>query len=205
VSTRAWWLLLGAASSARVAVPLVVLAASGHDAPGLPAYDYAPLNGDANGFYAATREMLASFGRVTPVVLTGAICGLVIATLIGDRLWRHGGSSLAALLLPALAASLLVTLLVRVVDREDVAVGLLVLGDDILGIESKVGRISLDPRIRQELARDWWLMRQGQLDRVRWEFSPNEAGQIGPTRPLFQKLHKLRFEVQINPENPTNY
>lgn len=79
------------------------------------------------------------------------------------------------------------------------------LGEDVLGIESKVGKTYLDSRIRQELARDWWLLRQRQLDRVRWEFSPNELGELGPSAPLLQKLQKLGIEVRINPVSPTTY
>jgi len=71
-------------------------------------------------------------------------------------------------------------------------------GESILSIESKVGRTALDSRIRQELARDWWLRRQGQVDRVIWEFFPNEVGEVGPTAPLLRKLRKLEFDVKIN-------
>lgn len=83
-------------------------------------------------------------------------------------------------------------------------VDVVVLGDDVLGIESKVGRTAL-VRIRQELAKDLWLRRQGQIDRLRWEFSPNEAGELGPNGPLLQKLQKHGVEVRINQANPTMY
>ena len=46
-------------------------------------------------------------------------------------------------------------------------VDVLKLGDELAAIESKVGRTGLGlrgSRIRQELARDWWLQRQGQVD-----------------------------------------
>ena len=79
-------------------------------------------------------------------------------------------------------------------------VDVLKLGDELVAIESKVGRTALDSRVRQELARDWWLRRQGQVDRVVWEFTPSEAtGAGGPTAPLMQKLQKLGFDVRINP------
>ncbi len=79
-------------------------------------------------------------------------------------------------------------------------VDVLKLGDELVGIESKVGRTALDSRVRQELARDWSLRRQGQLDRVRWEFTPSgTTGAGGPTAPLLQKLQKLDFDVRINP------
>jgi hypothetical protein len=79
-------------------------------------------------------------------------------------------------------------------------VDVLKVGDELVGIESKVGRTSLDTRVRQELARDWWLRRQRQLDRIAWEFTPSATTGIGgPTAPLRQKLHKLGFHVRINP------
>lgn len=79
-------------------------------------------------------------------------------------------------------------------------VDVLKLGDELIGIESKVGRTALDSRVRQELARDWWLRRQGQVDQIMWEFTPSgTTGVGGPTAPLLQKLQKLDFGVRINP------
>ena len=64
-------------------------------------------------------------------------------------------------------------------------VDVLKLGDETLAIESKVGRTFLRARERQELARDWWLQRQGQVGGVRWEFSPSGVnGGVGPTQEL---------------------
>ena len=60
---RLWTAALASLIVVRVTLPLLVLAASGHDVPGLPPYDYAPLIGDANGFYAEARELIsAAFG-----------------------------------------------------------------------------------------------------------------------------------------------
>jgi hypothetical protein len=74
----------------RVTLPLAALAASGNKLPGLPRYDYVPTTGDGSGFYAATREFLASWGRL-PLPL---LIALVIATLAGTgilvRSWRRG-------------------------------------------------------------------------------------------------------------------
>ena len=79
-------------------------------------------------------------------------------------------------------------------------IDVLKLGDELVGIESKVGRTALDSRVRQELARDWWLRRQGQVDRVIWEFTPSgTTGVGGPTAPLLDKLQKLGFDVRVNP------
>jgi hypothetical protein len=89
-------------------------------------------------------------------------------------------------------------------------VDVLKLGDELVSIESKVGRTSLGPRggrVRQELARDWWSRRRAEglpdsatkIDRVRWEFSRSDVtNKVGPTKPLQQKLDKLDFETVIN-------
>ena len=70
-----WWSALGALVSIRLAIPLVALSASGSDLPGLPAYTYVPLNGDAFGYYAAARETIAAAGRVSvPVALVLGAC-----------------------------------------------------------------------------------------------------------------------------------
>jgi hypothetical protein len=82
VSSRAWIAALAALVGLRLAIPLVVLAASGHDLPGLPPYDYEPLNGDATGFYAEARELIsAAFGPA------GAVAALVLAAG-GGAAWR---------------------------------------------------------------------------------------------------------------------
>lgn len=73
------------------------------------------------------------------------------------------------------------------------------IGGKNVAIESKVGVTSLDSRIRQELARDWWLKRQGQVDDVMWEFTPSPiTGQGGPSAALLEKLRKLGVGVKIN-------
>jgi len=71
-------------------------------------------------------------------------------------------------------------------------VDVLTLGERHLAIESKVGLTGLDSRIRQELARDWWLRRTGKVDDVIWEFTPSPiTGQGGATPALLDKLNKL--------------
>ena len=89
----------------RVALPLLVLAAAGHDLPGLPPYDYAPLVGDANGFYAESRELISvAFGPA------GAAALLVLA-VGAAAVWRfrHGWVAIAVgCLAVSLAASALV-------------------------------------------------------------------------------------------------
>jgi len=78
-------------------------------------------------------------------------------------------------------------------------VDVLKLGDELVAIESKVGKTALTARVRQELARDWWLRRQGQVQRVVWEFSRSDVtGEIGATKSLLEKLEKLGIDVIIN-------
>lgn len=74
------------------------------------------------------------------------------------------------------------------------------LGGRNIAIESKVGRTVLsDSRVRQELARDWWIKRQGKVDDVVWEFTPSPiTGKGGPDAALQQMLEKLGFGVRIN-------
>ena len=84
-----WERVLAALVAVRIAIPLAALAASGHQLPGQPRYDFVPLTGDATGFYAAAREFMASWGRL-PVVavlaLGAASIGAAIAVVV---LWRR--------------------------------------------------------------------------------------------------------------------
>jgi len=73
----------------------------------------------------------------------------------------------------------------------------------VTGIESKVGLTGLDSRVRQELAKDWLLLRRGSarggLDEVVWEFTRSDiTGKIGPSAPLEAMLKKLGFRIVIN-------
>ena len=84
MSRRLWLGALASLVAVRVAIPLVVLAAAGHDLPGLPPYDYSPLNGDATGFYAEARELISvAFGPA------GAAALLLVAAGRGG-VWRLG-------------------------------------------------------------------------------------------------------------------
>jgi len=73
--------------------------------PGLPAYDYEPLNGDAFGFYAEARELISSAAGPP-----GALAALVLAAGAGAA-WRLR-PRWAALGVAALGASLAATVLV---------------------------------------------------------------------------------------------
>ena len=104
VRPTAWWATLGALVAIRLAIPLAALAASGRDLPGLPAYRYAPLNGDSFGYYAAAREAIAATRRV-PVPVALALAALLVGAAIvvrrtwtGPRRWFGllvGGAALA--------------------------------------------------------------------------------------------------------------
>jgi hypothetical protein len=115
VSSRAWTAALAALVGLRVAIPLVALAASGHDLPGLPPYDYEPLNGDATGFYAEARELIsAAFGPA----------GAVAALILGAGAWaawrlRPRWTAIAA---AALAVSLAASVLVLATEPAGAAV-----------------------------------------------------------------------------------
>ena len=69
--------------------------------------------------------------------------------------------------------------------------------DGATAIESKVGRTSLTPAVRQELARDIKIMRSDQgVNAVEWHFSPSgTTGLGGPTGPLRAKLNKFGIPI----------
>ena len=120
---RRWRTTLGVLVAVRVAIPLVTFAFSGHALPGLPPYRYQPLNGDSFGFYAATREFISSLGQVNPPLLLVAFVLVVGATVIGARIWRGSpGQRVLALLVPAVALSLAVTLPIREMHTPGAAV-----------------------------------------------------------------------------------
>jgi hypothetical protein len=106
-----WWVTLGLLAGIRVAVPLLTLALSGHQLPGLPAYRYQPLNGDSYVYYASAREFIASLLRVDPVLVLVSVMVLAGAVFVGVRLWRGEPRRPAlAILLPASAVGLTLTL-----------------------------------------------------------------------------------------------
>jgi hypothetical protein len=102
---RPWWVMVAALVAVRVAIPLVVLAAAGHDLPGVPLYDYRPLNGDATGFYAEARELISvSFGPAGAAALLLLVAGAAAVW----RLRRSWVSIVVGCLAVSLAASALV-------------------------------------------------------------------------------------------------
>lgn len=89
----------------------MTLAFSGHALPGLPSYRYQPLNGDSFVYYAAARELIASFLRVSRPILLLAVLLVAGAFLIGVRCWRGDPQRRTlAILLPAAALALALTL-----------------------------------------------------------------------------------------------
>ena len=85
----AWRTPLAALVAVRLAIPLGALAASGHDLPGVPRYDYVAITGDATGFYAAAREFLASWGRLGVPVVAALAAATVAAAALLVRAWRR--------------------------------------------------------------------------------------------------------------------
>ncbi len=88
-----WWRPLGLLAAIRVAIPLAAYADRGSSLPGLPTFSRSAqdggLTGDATGFYAATREFMAAFGRMPRAVLAlDALLALAAAVAI-VLLWRR--------------------------------------------------------------------------------------------------------------------
>jgi hypothetical protein len=70
----------------RVALPLVVLAAAGGRlAAGFPVYRYVPLNGDAFGYYAAARALIAVWSEHARVVVPGTLAIIALAIVLVRR------------------------------------------------------------------------------------------------------------------------
>jgi len=72
----------------RLLIPFAALAGAGRDLPGIPRYDYVGLTGDATGFYAATREFLASWERIG-LPLVGIAGAMAVASGLLVRAWRR--------------------------------------------------------------------------------------------------------------------
>ena len=106
-SQRAWIGAIALLCAVRVAIPLAALLASGRALPGLPRYDYEPTPGDAQGFYSAAREFIASWQRLGAGLLVVVVLALAAAAVIAVRVWRSRPAARAWVLAgAALAASL---------------------------------------------------------------------------------------------------
>src|SRR6266446_2891551 len=88
-----WWGPIGLLAAIRLAVPLAVYADAGSGLPGLPAFTRSPrdggLTGDATGFYAATREFMAAWGRMPRLVLAGDALFVAVAAAAIVVAWRR--------------------------------------------------------------------------------------------------------------------
>ena len=88
-----WWAPLGLLAAIRVAIPLAAYADEGSSLPGLPAFSRrgsdGGLTGDATGFYAATREFMAAFGRMPRIVLALDALLALAALVAIVALWRR--------------------------------------------------------------------------------------------------------------------
>jgi hypothetical protein len=84
-----WWWGLGLLAAVRLAIPLAAYAESGTKLPGMPRWRDLGLQGDATGFYAATREFMAAWGRM-PRPLLALVAAAAVAALVGlVREWRR--------------------------------------------------------------------------------------------------------------------
>lgn len=88
-----WWGPIGLLAAIRVAIPLAAYADAGSGLPGMPAFTRSThdggLSGDATGFYAATREFMAAWGRMPHVVLAADVLGTLAAAAVLVLLWRR--------------------------------------------------------------------------------------------------------------------
>lgn len=86
---RRWFAALALLVAARLAVPLVVLAAHGHKLPVLPRWDYVAQTGDATGFYAAAREFISAWARLPHSMLAVLAAAAVGGSAALVREWRR--------------------------------------------------------------------------------------------------------------------
>jgi hypothetical protein len=84
-----WWPALGLLVAIRLAIPLAVHADSGSRLPGLPRWTYRGIQGDATGFYAASREFMAAWGRVPRPLLALLVLAVLAAAFALVRAWRR--------------------------------------------------------------------------------------------------------------------
>src|SRR3954465_7032578 len=86
-----WWGPLGLLAAFRVAIPLASFAGGGF--PGTPDFSRPArdggLTGDATGFYAATREFMAAWGRMPRALLALDVRLGLAAFVAVVVLWRR--------------------------------------------------------------------------------------------------------------------
>ena len=88
-----WWGPLGLLAAIRVAIPLAAYADARSGLPGMPAFTRSArdggLSGDATGFYAATREFMAAWGRMPRALLAVDALLAIAASVTVVLLWRR--------------------------------------------------------------------------------------------------------------------
>ena len=95
-----WWSALALLVAVRLAIPLAAYADAGRKLPGIPRWTSRGLEGDANGFYAATRDFMAAWGRMPRPLLALLALAALAAALLLVRAWR-GRPELRPWLAPA--------------------------------------------------------------------------------------------------------
>jgi hypothetical protein len=69
-----------------------------------------------------------------------------------------------------------------------------------LAIESKVGYSSLTQSVASQIAKDQWLVANGDVTSVKWDFSPSQVtGRAGPSGPLAAALKRAGIPWSILP------
>jgi len=84
-----WWGALTLLVAVRLAIPLAAYADAGSKLPGVPRWTYRGLEGDANGFYAATRDFMAAWGRMPRPLLAGLAVATLAAAILLARTWQR--------------------------------------------------------------------------------------------------------------------
>ena len=87
-ATRYWWPIVAALVALRLWIPLAALLASGERFPGLPRYDYEPLNGDAVGFFEAVKAVFLAATRPSPALLSLGLALTAAAAVAAVALCR---------------------------------------------------------------------------------------------------------------------
>jgi hypothetical protein len=84
-----WWSALAVLTAVRLAIPLAAFAAAGTKLPGMPRWQDLGLQGDATGFYEASREFMAAWGRIPRPLLALAAVGAIAVAAALVRWWRR--------------------------------------------------------------------------------------------------------------------
>jgi hypothetical protein len=88
-----WWSALALLIAVRLAIPLAAYAANGSKLPGIPRFTRLArdggLMGDATGFYAATRDFMAAWGRMPRAVFALDVLFVLVAATVIVLAWRR--------------------------------------------------------------------------------------------------------------------